>query len=148
MKETGKEQARRRISFHLRHSHGPRELENTSDLSLLPAGSMVLIYRAKSNQWEGPHMFITCDDETVLVQPRQGRVTLRSTCAQPCVRHIQPDLPARNQPDHNVASHITRQPANSIKKGQTKPTEKVRNAIDFATSRRKEPTGLIENGTF
>lgn len=54
--EMQKERARRRIEFGRKHTNSPKSNEDTNAPHPLPAGSVVYVYRIKSNQWEG-HLY-------------------------------------------------------------------------------------------
>lgn len=76
-------QAQRSISYGLQQNMGPKGVDQSKELRKLPAGSLVLVYRTKSKQWEGPHMFISIDGETATVQTSRGRKIHRSNCVRP-----------------------------------------------------------------
>lgn len=72
MDTVSKEQSKRRIQFGLRHQKGPKGKEDKHNLSNLPAGSKVLVYRTTSKTWEGPHLFVSEQNDTAVVQTAAG----------------------------------------------------------------------------
>lgn len=54
MPEVEKEQARRLISFGLRHTGGPKRTEESEELCRLPAGSPVMVYRTTKKRGRDP----------------------------------------------------------------------------------------------
>ncbi|CDF37987.1 unnamed protein product [Chondrus crispus] len=87
MDSVRKVQAQRRVAFGLRHPGGPKAKENSEELSRLPAGSPVYVYRNTTEKWDGPYPFIHIDGETVVVQLPRGRKIFRSNVVKPQTRH-------------------------------------------------------------
>lgn len=80
-----KTQAKRRVAFGLRHSGGPKAKESSEELSRLPAGSPVYVYRNTNKKWDGPFPFIQIHGETVVVQMPSGRKVFRSNVVRSSV---------------------------------------------------------------
>lgn len=134
-KEVEKEQSRRRISFGLRHNGSPKANEDNNMLRELPAGSPVYLYRTRTKLWEGPHIFVSIDGETVIVQTPAGRKIFRSNCIRPVRK---PEWPKK---ETGIVGH-------AHEKGQTRSSKKLEASKEFASSRSKELNGLLSNGTF
>lgn len=110
-KAASTEQARRRLAFALRHPSGPKAKEVSAQLRRLPPGAAVLVYRTVSNRWERPFQFVSCDDETVIVQLPRGRRIFRSTCVKPFVRPLDATPPPHqllDMPPDASAAHNER----------------------------------------
>lgn len=67
-KTVSTEQAKRWLSFALRHPSGPKAKEVSARLRSLPPGDDVLVYRTISKRWEGHFKYVSCDGETLVVQ--------------------------------------------------------------------------------
>lgn len=93
MDSVRKVQAQRRVAFGLRHPGGPKAKENSEELSRLPAGSPVYVYRKTTEKWDGPFPFIHIDGETVVVQLPRGRKIFRSNVVKP---QNSPSFPKEN----------------------------------------------------
>lgn len=77
-----KEFAKRKVAFALRHTHSPKRKEQEEELSKLPFGAPVYVYRDKPKKWEGPFKFVHLDGNTVTVQLPHGRRIFRSTAVK------------------------------------------------------------------
>lgn len=165
MREVKKEQVTRWISFGLNHTHGPKGGENTNDPHSLPAGAKVLVHRTCSKQWEVPHMFVSTYCETAIMQTQRGRSILRSTCVKPyntpssttsAIRESASAVTKSSFPHTDDYLHYTvtsthaatAAPPKIEKKGQAMLKKKVRDAVEFGTSRKEKLNGLINNRTF
>ena len=84
MKAVEKEYAQRKVQFGLRYK-GPYGRER-KDLFNLPHGAPILIYRNKTEKWEGPFKFISIEGDTVVVQLPHGRKIFRSHVVKPYLR--------------------------------------------------------------
>ena len=84
--EIQEEQAKRRVSFALRHTAGPKAKEISQRLVDLPSGSPILLFRTSTKKWEGRYKFISVDGETAVIQLNKGRKIFRSTCVKPWVK--------------------------------------------------------------
>ena len=78
-----REQAKRRLSFALKHSGGPIGKEISEKLRDLPSGSPVLVYCTVTKRWEGPFLFISVQGETAVIQLPRGRKIFRTSCIKP-----------------------------------------------------------------
>lgn len=83
MKDTETEMTTRRFAFALRTSKSPRGYEDQNNLSTIPAGSLVLVYRDNPNEWTGPYLFISVSGNRAVVPTDRGRGIFRSTFAKP-----------------------------------------------------------------
>lgn len=79
------EQEGRIISFALTQKYGPKAIEPSKELRKFPARSLVLVYRTMSNKWEGLHMSVSIEGDTVIVKTFHGRKIHRSKCRRPWV---------------------------------------------------------------
>lgn len=151
--EFGREIAKRKTQFALKHTRTPKGKESSLDLHDLPAGAPVFVWRESSDSWEGPYLFINIEGETVVVQLPHGRKLSRSTVVK-----------AKNGSIKNNES------TNEAKTFKTAGKEKVyiihdegrmalfgttinrlatkEEAHKFSDARKKELDGLIKNGTF
>ena len=77
-----KELTKRKIAFALTNTGIPKGTEQEQRLTKLPAGDPELVYRDKSNLWEGPFPFISIDGTTVVVQLPHGRQLFMSTAVK------------------------------------------------------------------
>lgn len=66
------EQAKRRISFDIRHHGNTKVAERASDLNYLPIRPGVLPFRQNPRAWTGPDILINVDGNTVVVQLERG----------------------------------------------------------------------------
>lgn len=99
--EVEQEQARRRISFGLRHIGGPKRTETSEKLHHLPAGSKVLVYRTTTKTLEGPHIFIDIVGETVVEQTKRDEAYIGPHASNPSYfqrSHLPALIRARSQP--------------------------------------------------
>lgn len=169
------EQARRRITFALKHPSSPKAKEHSKLLMDLPAGSPILVYRTTSKKWEGPFKFISIEGETAVIQLHRGRKIFRSTCikpyappmpqhsARPCHKpnEICPDVEEPDKEDEDIDdAHFTthkrtaQSPSTTedLDLGTTPRKIKVKKGSPeeraFATSRTAELNGLLGDGTF
>ena len=99
-----KEYAKRKVAFGLRHTHSPKGKEQEDDLSKLPFGSPVYVYRDKPKQWEGPFKFVNLDGNTVTVQLPHGRRIFRSTAVKAKNPTLDDKLESRNPLDGPASS--------------------------------------------
>lgn len=105
-KEIAREQATRKINFALNHPNMPKGNETSKDLTHLPSGTPVLVYRQKSKYWEGSVKFISMKGETVVVQLQRGRRIFRSNCIKPWVKselsNTTDPTPTKKEKENNV----------------------------------------------
>lgn len=175
MDEVTKLHAKMRLAFGLKHTAGPKGVEQSECLRQLPAGSPVLVFRTASKLWEGPFDFISVSGETAVVQTKRGRRIFRSTCVKPYVRSQLNDAPQtsdRNQEtmpegatkeamhgaeafggeQHTLHDGMNGQHNNDPSEpGNEGRHRKVRGSDtkgEFAKTRTDELIGLLEGGTF
>lgn len=79
MEKVGKEQARRRIFFGLKHTSLPIPKWLSVLLRKLSAGLPTLVYRSVGKSWQGPLNFIHIEWDTAAVQTPRGRKMFQST---------------------------------------------------------------------
>lgn len=90
MNAVGKEQAKQRVAFGLRHFGTPVGREKSYQLQKLPAGFPVYVYRTFCKQWEGPFPIIQTDGETAVIQLPSGRKFFRTNVVKPRVESMFP----------------------------------------------------------
>lgn len=83
IRESEREQAKRRLAFGLRHQGNGRANRHAEQLNRLPVGSKVLVYRQSTRSWTGPFRFIKIEGNTAIVQLPRGRRIFRSSCVKP-----------------------------------------------------------------
>ena len=143
------EQSRRRIAFALRHPISAKARDQSTKLMALPSGSPVLVYRTTTKTWEGPFKFISCENETVVVQLSKGRRIFRTTCVKP---YTDPALSQDNDKNEGeevlIATDDTKETdlGNVARKVQVKKGSVEEQA--FKSSRLSELEGLVKDGTF
>lgn len=124
-----KEQSKRRIAFALRHPSSPKAQEQEEQLSLLPSGAPVLVYRQGTKKWEGPYPLVHISGRTVVVQLPHGRKIFRSNV----VKSANSSENRETWCDMNCMQY-----AYNIND----------NYQEFSSSRRSELSGLQARGTF
>jgi hypothetical protein len=165
MAEIQKLRAERQIADALNTRNGP----STSAIHDLPPNSPVLIYRegntGQSGHWDGPFDLLTVEGETCTIKLPSGPTTFRSTIVKPYLTDDKPEPDKQIQPDEpqqptTMPPEVTEPP----KRGRGRPRKyPLLTAItdvttvhlsqgnantQFAASRQKELTGLLEKGVF
>lgn len=135
--------AQSKISFAMKHTNAPKGLESSIPLRDLLGGAPV-IWREKSDSWEGPFPFVHIDGETVVVHLPHGRKLFRSTVVKPT-----------NDSIMNGNSSILSENGNLSEREilALLGTANIRIATknetsQFQESRAKERKGLMDNKTF
>jgi len=145
MNSVRKEQAKRKIAFALRHPGSPKANEQEEELTKLPSGSPVLVYRQKSKQWEGPFPLVNIDGRAVVVQLPHGRKIFRSTVVKSAIA-------SKPKENWSEGSAKTDEPCQDVVNTMFGSTECVYTIPDdehtFAESRQKELEGLQARETF
>ena len=141
-----KELAKRKISFGIRNTGSPKMKEQEEELTRLPAGAPVLIYRDTSKVCKGPFLFISIDGIAIVIQLPHGRQIFKSTAVKPSNRPVMDKLLQPSsilpQSDNQIQ---TIQANNSDVSEQINP---IMNSYDFRDSIDAELRGLLEMGVF
>lgn len=135
--EVLKEINKKKVAFGLRNAGSPKGMEQEENLTKLPAGSPVMVYRNAQKKWEGPFPFVSIDGNTAVIQLPRGRKIFRSTA----VKSILPLTIEKGFAKQGSTSD------NSNNNGVDTACYSNLN-INFQQSRDKELQGLLEIGAF
>ena len=145
MEKVQEVQAKRKISFALRHPSSNQAQQQEEDLQKLPAGSPVLVYREGTKKWEGPFPFISVDKVVAAVQLPSGRKLYRTSVVKSFLSLKDENL--RGESDEKTSSNINYYCENDhhfafygAQDAITKAPDHVNN---FTESRKREVEGLL-----
>lgn len=143
--------ARSSISYALRHPHGLKGKEESLRFLEHPAGEPVLVYLIHECNWTGTHIFISVENETVVVQRTNGRRIFRSTHVKPWARplitvernkmlatQLEPTV-AENKNDAHACTDVE----DDLKIGQPRKVLRHYDDKQFEEARRQELNGLL-----
>lgn len=139
-----KEFASRKNFLGLRHPNIPKAKEQEENSRRLLADALVIVYRTKSKEWEGPFPFVTIDERTVVMYLPHGRQIFRSTAVKPY------NPPAVEEAFQSPAPPLRQQGTQAADKANILcsniSTAEAR--IKFKNSREIELQGLINMNAF
>lgn len=141
--EMSKRFAKRQVQSALNSRNGP----DVSDVHSIPIGGHALVYRPKTDKWEGPFsvLDINGEDVTLLLPPPSGPTKFRTTVVRP-FRSDDTDtqLPSDNQEPFAFSIYVNNldNTATSFSLQGLPPKSRFRH------SRQKELDGLIARGVF
>lgn len=130
----------------------------TQDLTHLPSGDPLLLYRQQYKSWEGPVKVISMEVEAVVIQLQRGSRIFRSNCIKPWIKYelykatdsTPTTIPGDKEDNKGNAMKVDEEEdvdmGDDPRKIQVKKGSKEEKA--FSKSRKDELKGLITDGTF
>lgn len=126
MTEVTKIRAKRQIQDAINTRNGP-----SVDISAIPLGSNVLVWRPHKNKWEGPYKLVAVQNESATVQLPLGPSVFRSTCIKTHSENNPSDgSPIQLDEDNNLEQQHENHVRNDDQFKSTRP-QGIRRLPDF-----------------